>query len=251
MRKLCLAITFLLSLALSAAAQVKPNAAANNHSNPPKTSDPGPTATGTRTRYSQPTIPTSTPDAASQVGTTATPQWGNAPLSSTVINGTSSQLTETYRVGKGDILDIRLPGSMSTRSTLYTVSDTGMIDYPLASGPVQVAGLTTDAIAARLKATIRVIDAAPIMVKVRDFASHSANIIGFVQSPGSKILRREAVPLYVLLAEAAPLKEALSATVVRNGQNIAVLDLHNVAASNQLILHGDVVKVSDRAVSEK
>jgi protein involved in polysaccharide export with SLBB domain len=121
-----------------------------------------------------------------------------------------------------------------------------MIDYPMAIGPIQVSGLTTEAIAARLKANIRVIDASPITVKVRDFSSHSVNVIGFVQSPGAKVLRREAVPLYVLLAEAAPLKDAASATVVRNGQNVAVIDLHNVAASNQLILHGDVIKVSDR-----
>ncbi|HYE94497.1 MAG TPA: DUF748 domain-containing protein, partial [Terriglobales bacterium] len=40
--------------------------------------------------------------------------------------------TAIYRLGAGDILDIRLTGSMSREPTLYTVLSNGTIDYPLA-----------------------------------------------------------------------------------------------------------------------
>src|SRR6185503_7490529 len=56
------------------------------------------------------------------------------------------QLTEVYRVGVGDILDIRLPNSSNNRSTLFTVVDDGVIDLPLAGGVISVAGLTPDEI---------------------------------------------------------------------------------------------------------
>ena len=259
MKKLSLAITFVVGLAVSASAQVKPNLTANNHTNTPKTTAAVPAAISTRTRFTEPN-----PNVNNQVValSSTVQQWGNAPLATTaVVQPTVARatavtppltaLTQTYRVGVGDILDIQLPDSHSTGSTLYTISENGMIDYPLASGPVHVNGLTTDAIAARLKANIRVLDGPPVMVKVRDFASHSVNVIGFVQLPGSKILRREAVPLYVLLAEAMPLSEATSVTVVRSGRTLAQVDLKNVLNTNQLILPGDIIKVSDRAIGAK
>ena len=53
-------------------------------------------------------------------------------------------LTEIYRVGVGDVLDIRLLNSPTNRSTLFTVMPGGAIDLPMAGGAIKVAGLTTD-----------------------------------------------------------------------------------------------------------
>src|SRR5829696_8863879 len=52
-------------------------------------------------------------------------------------------LTEIYRVGVGDVLDIRLINSPTNRSTLFTVMPGGVIDLPIAGGAITVDGLTT------------------------------------------------------------------------------------------------------------
>jgi hypothetical protein len=51
-------------------------------------------------------------------------------------------LHQIYRVGIGDVLDVKLVDMPSARSTLFTVLDGGLLDYPLSSAPVRVAGLT-------------------------------------------------------------------------------------------------------------
>jgi protein involved in polysaccharide export with SLBB domain len=83
-----------------------------------------------------------------------------------------------------------------------------------------------------------------IKVKVRDYASHTAKVIGFVNLPGEKVLRREAVPLYAVLSEAMPLGDAVSVTIVRNGKELAAVNLADVNSTNQTVIDGDIIKVS-------
>ncbi|HJR09450.1 MAG TPA: polysaccharide biosynthesis/export family protein [Pyrinomonadaceae bacterium] len=158
--------------------------------------------------------------------------------------------TELYRVGVGDILDIRLAGGMAKDSTLYTVMSTGMLDYPLAGDPLNVVGMTTDDIGARLAAELRrrgVYDRAQFRIVVRDYASHTATVSGLVDQPGAKILRREAVPLYVVLSEANPRAEAGRAVIISRatGQSKTV-DLSDSVALNELISHGDIINITAR-----
>ena len=158
--------------------------------------------------------------------------------------------TALYRVGVGDILDIRLAGGMAKDSTLYTVMSTGMLDYPLAGDPLNVVGMTTDEIGARLSAELRrrgVYDRAQFRIVVRDYASHTATVSGLVDQPGAKILRREAVPLYVVLSEANPRAEAGRAVIISRatGQSKTV-DLSDSAALNELISHGDIINITSR-----
>jgi len=55
-------------------------------------------------------------------------------------------------------------------------------------------------------------------------------------------LRREAVPLYVVVADAQPAPEAARVTVVRNEQHqIYEIDLTQAADMDLLIRHGDVI----------
>ncbi|HYE66598.1 MAG TPA: tetratricopeptide repeat protein [Pyrinomonadaceae bacterium] len=154
-----------------------------------------------------------------------------------------------YRVGAGDVLDIRLLNSPTNRSTLYTVVGGGLIEYPLAGGPVQVAGLTTDEIAARLAAELKrrhVEENAEVIVSVREYASHTVIISGLVNYPGTKVLRREAVPLYVVLAEAQPRPEAGRALIMRSTGQSPVIDLTDPAGMSTLVYAGDVITVSAR-----
>lgn len=158
--------------------------------------------------------------------------------------------TELYRVGIGDIVDIRLAGGMSKDSTLYTVMSTGMLDYPLAGEPFNAVGLTTDEIGARLSAELRrraVYDRAQFRINVREYASHTATVSGLVDGPGAKVLRREAVPLYVVLSEANPRAEAGRAVIISRatGQSKTV-DLADSNALNELISHGDIINVQTR-----
>jgi hypothetical protein len=154
-------------------------------------------------------------------------------------------LAKVYRVGISDVLDIQLPDTPNTKSTLFTVLPGGLIEYPLAGEPLRVAGLTTTEIANQLRQKIKVLDRPTVNVTVRDYASHTVTIVGFVSAPGTKILRREVVPLYVLLAEAQPLAEATTATIKR-GQAEMIVDLKDNAATATLIAPGDTIKIYDR-----
>jgi len=162
-----------------------------------------------------------------------------------VSNRTSpANASEIYRVGVRDVLDIQLADNPNLNSTLFTVLEGGLLDYPFAGEPVVVAGLTTPEIATLLRRRIKVFDNPTVVVKVRDFASHTVNVSGFVAAPGAKMLRREAVPLYTVLAQSLVLPEAASATIIRQGRAPFVIDLKNPDVSATLIMAGDAIKVA-------
>jgi len=182
--------------------------------------------------------------------------WGNAPIIKAELNTSlnaspvtpepavsPSSLTRIYRVGVGDVLDIRLLNTPSRESTLFTVLAGGIVEYPLIDEPIKVVGLSTEEIGARLTGKIKVIDHPRVVVSVRDHSSHNVIVTGLVYNPGSKVLRQEAVPLYVVLAEAVARPGAAKATITRAGQTIAV-DLGDQAATSTLLLNGDLVTVS-------
>ncbi|MGA9995965.1 MAG: tetratricopeptide repeat protein [Pyrinomonadaceae bacterium] len=158
-------------------------------------------------------------------------------------------LVGIYRVGVGDILDIRLLNSTSNRSTLYTVMEGGIVDYTLAGGPVSVNELTTQEIEARLAAELkrRGVSADPhVVVSVRDFVSHTVIMSGLVSNPGIRILHREAVPLYVLIAESQPQMNAGRVAIMRATGQGPIIDLNDQSAMSALVRPGDVITVLAR-----
>lgn len=159
-----------------------------------------------------------------------------------------SALAGIYRIGVGDVLDIRLLNSRSPRSTLYSVLDGGLIDFPAAGGPIVVAGLTADEIQTIIVAELKrraVAEGNRVSVGVRQYASHSVSITGLVNSPGTKYLRREAVPLYVIMAESQALSDAGRVAIIRAGSEV-VLDLSEPSALNFMIKPGDLINVTTR-----
>lgn len=152
--------------------------------------------------------------------------------------------TQVYRVGPGDVLDIQLSNYPSRTSTLFTVLPDGLLEYPLAGNPIVVKGMTTVEIATLLQQRIKIFDNPKVKVDVRDYASHAVTIVGFVSAPGTKILRREAVPLYTVLAEALVRPEAARATITRLGAPPIVVDLKDSRLSAALIVPGDSIKVT-------
>ncbi|HEX3279825.1 MAG TPA: polysaccharide biosynthesis/export family protein, partial [Pyrinomonadaceae bacterium] len=99
-----------------------------------------------------------------------------------------SPLTDIYRVGAGDVLDIRLLNSAGNQSTLYSVIDGGLLDFPLAGAPIQVAGLTTQEIQARITSALKrlaVAEQSQVAVGVRQYGSHTVIVTGLAGSPGT------------------------------------------------------------------
>lgn len=151
--------------------------------------------------------------------------------------------SQVYRVGVRDVLDIQLSDNPGKTSTLFTVLEGGVLEYPFAGGPIPVAGLTTTEIAAQLRQRIKIFDNPAVTVNVRDYASHAVTVTGFVSAPGTKTLRREAVPLYAVLAEALVLPDAARATIARQGRAPILVDLKDVNLSATLVVPGDAIKV--------
>lgn len=151
--------------------------------------------------------------------------------------------SQVYRVGVRDVLDIQLSDTRDRSSTLFTVLEGGVLEYPFAGGPIPVAGLTTTEIATLLRQRIKIFDNPAVTVSVRDYASHAVTVNGFVAAPGTKTLRREAVPLYAILAEALVLPEAARATITRSGRTPIIVDLKDANLSATLVVPGDAIKV--------
>jgi protein involved in polysaccharide export with SLBB domain len=152
--------------------------------------------------------------------------------------------SQIYRIGVRDVLDIQLAGQSTRQSTLFTVIDGGFVEYPLAGGPLVVAGMTAAEVAASLRQRLKILDNPAVVVRVRDYASHTVTISGLVAAPGVKSLRREAVPLYTVLAEALMLPEAARATITRPGHAPILVDLKDSKLTSTLVLPGDAIKVS-------
>lgn len=156
-----------------------------------------------------------------------------------------------YRIGIGDVLDIRLLNAQDPRqNTLYSVVAGGVLDYPLLKDPLTVAGMTTDELAAQLVAEFRhrgLYDKPQVRVSVREYASHAVLVSGLVNDPGTKILRREAIPLYVIIAEAQPKTEAGRAVIISHSTGkVTNVDLNDAAGLNTLVQTGDVVTLTVR-----
>src|SRR6476661_6538626 len=201
--------------------------------------------------YSKGTSTNVISDSATTTATIAAPRIVNsgAASSSKPEVATDIALTEIYKVGVGDVLDIRLLNSPSNRSTLYSVVDGGMIDFPLAGGPIQVIGLTTKEIEARLTSDLKrlaVEERTQVTVGVRQYSSHTVVITGLVGNPGTKTLRREAVPLYVLLSEVQPRLDAGRVVIMRGGTATHVLDMSDPTVLNFTVQPGDVINLTVR-----
>src|SRR5688572_16382847 len=161
----------------------------------------------------------------------------------------SAQQTDIYRVGVGDVLDIRLLNSPNNSSTLFTVIASGVIDLPIAGGAIKVAGLTPEEIQTRIAEELKrraVSENAKVSVGVRQYASHSVTVTGLVVHPGTRFLRREEVPLYVILAESQLRNDSGRVVLMRASGSAQTLDLRDPATSNTRIQSGDVITVTSR-----
>jgi protein involved in polysaccharide export with SLBB domain len=169
--------------------------------------------------------------------------------STTTAKSAEPLLTEIYRVGVGDVLDIRLINSPTNRSTLFTVMPGGAIDLPIAGGAITVSGLTTEEIQAQIATELKrraVEDKAQVSVGVRQYVSHAVMVTGLVVQPGTRYLRREAVPLYAVLAESQLRNDAGRVMIMRAGTDGETLELADPRTLNVTVQPGDVITVSHK-----
>ncbi|HSE18062.1 MAG TPA: tetratricopeptide repeat protein [Pyrinomonadaceae bacterium] len=154
-------------------------------------------------------------------------------------------LTKIYRVGPNDVLDIRINDNTSPQSTLFTITASGLLEHPMLTEPMPAGGLTTDEISSLFESELKrraLLENPKVSVGVRDYASHTILVSGLVKDSGTKILRREAIPLYVVVADAQPLPEAARATVLRNESNQTFeVELAESSEMNLLVRPGDVI----------
>lgn len=152
--------------------------------------------------------------------------------------------TEIYKIGVGDILFVSLQNAPARDSTYFTVLNDGTIDYPLAGELVSVSGLTTDEIEDLLREKITLYENPQISVRVRDYASHRITVLGLVEKPGEKFLQREAIPLFVIKAEAIVQPNADQVTIRRADSTTHTLSLKDSKTDETLIMAGDIVEFS-------
>jgi len=175
-----------------------------------------------------------------------------APVLTTAsVNDTT--LTGIYRAGIGDVLDVRLDVGPDVRlgepaaraSTLFTITPSGLLEHPSLTAPLPVTGLTVEEISARFEDELKrrgVANKPKVSVGVQDYVSHAILVSGLAKEPGTKILKREAIPLYVVVADAQPLPDAAKVTLVRNKSNeVYTIDLAEPAEMSLLVHPGDVI----------
>ena len=164
-------------------------------------------------------------------------------------SASAQELTEIYRVGAGDVLDIRLLNAANRNSTLFIVDGGGVIDLPVVGGSISVAGLTTEEIQKRIAAELKrraVEENAKVSVGVRQYLSHSVTVTGLVVHPGIRFLRRERVPLYVVLAESQLRNDGARVVIMRAGSPGEPHDLSDPATLNLTVQSGDVITITNR-----
>ena len=158
--------------------------------------------------------------------------------------------TEIYKVGNSDVLFISLQNAPSKESNYFTILNDGRIDYPLAGEMVSVVGLTTDQIEDLLKEKVKLYENPQISVKVREHNSHNFTVLGLVEKPGEKSLLREAMPLYVVRAEAVVQSKANRVTIKRKDSDTQSVDLKDPKYGEVLVYPGDIVEFTfDDAVA--
>ena len=161
--------------------------------------------------------------------------------STTTASSDQPNPTAIYKIGAGDVLDVRVNGAKAG-SNLFTISPTGLLDHPSLTEPLPVVGLTVEEVTSRFEARMkrRALDDPKVSIGINDYASHTILVSGLVKESGTKVLRREALPLYVVIADAQPLPEASRLTLVRNNsqETISLVDTDRL---NVLVFPGDVI----------
>ncbi len=156
--------------------------------------------------------------------------------------------TETYKVGIKDVLLISFKSDKLQNTSYVTVLEDGTIDYPLAGGSVNVENATLEQIQDFLREKVIIKDKEKesdnfeLNVKVRDAASHNVKVVGLVEKSGDKTIQRDAVPLFVIKAEAIVDVRATQVVIRRADGKVEKFDLKDINTDDTLVYPNDIIE---------
>lgn len=166
-------------------------------------------------------------------------------------NAVAISPTDIYKVGVGDVLIIRIQNAPSKETSYFTVLKDGSIDYPLAGEMVQVAGMTTDDIEDALKEKIKLYENPQVSVKIREHNSHAFRVLGLVEKPGEKLMQREAIPMFMVRADAIVQEKASRVVIRKISGEPQIYDLKDAKTDDVLVYPGDILDFSVGEVAVK
>ncbi|MGH9914483.1 MAG: polysaccharide biosynthesis/export family protein, partial [Pyrinomonadaceae bacterium] len=139
------------------------------------------------------------------------------------VNKTPSNTDDRYRVGAGDVLEVRVFDHPELSRETVRVDQSGFIRVPLVEGDLQAACLTESEIADTITGHLaKYIREPHVDVFVHEFQSRPVAVIGSVNSPGRFVLQRR-VRLLELLTFAGGTKQEAGQTlmIVRSERTVA------------------------------
>jgi polysaccharide export outer membrane protein len=154
---------------------------------------------------------------------------------------TFSEITQVYKIGAGDTLQIVLANAPNA-SGYYSVQADGTIDFPLAGNAPRVEGLTSGQIEQFLSSRIKLYRDPQVQVKVREFGSHKINVAGLVERNGERFLQREAVPLFTIKADVGVKPEASTVLIRRSSGSAETYKIGDLRTDDILVAPGDIVE---------
>lgn len=151
-------------------------------------------------------------------------------------------LTETYKIGIGDVLFVNLKNAPKAAG-YYTVRGDGTIDFPLAGESPLVLEKTVEQIENSLADAVTLYANPQIEVKIREYGSHKINVSGMAERVGERSLQREAMPLFAIRAEALVSSSATKVFIRRSAvSQIETYDLRDEKTGDVLIYPGNTLE---------
>ncbi|MGB7201441.1 MAG: polysaccharide biosynthesis/export family protein [Pyrinomonadaceae bacterium] len=165
-----------------------------------------------------------------------------APKTARNIVAASTPLTETYKIGVGDVLFINLKNAPRAAG-YYTVRRDGTIDFPLAGEGPSVVEKTVEQVEEVLAAAITLYSNPLIEVKVREYVSHKITVSGMAERVGETSLQREAIPLFAIRADAL-VSSAATKVNIRRGDlaKVETYDLSDEKTGDVPVYPGNSVE---------
>jgi len=160
--------------------------------------------------YSQSVAP-----AGSVQGSSASPT--SSPTSSPTLSPTSSpgqldisdQVAGRYRIGPGDVLDIKVFNKPQFSREGVKVDQRGMVRMPLVKEEIKAACRTEDELAAEITTQLKEYVRAPeVIVQIKEYLSEPVAVIGAVRVPSRFLLQRRVRLLELLTFVSGPTDNA-------------------------------------------
>lgn len=151
----------------------------------------------------------------------------NASVASTVSPNGATRVNEPYRIGTGDVLDIRV-FPRTQLSIVTRVNDKGMVSLPMLEGEIMAACKTETELASEIATLYKKYQRNPsVTIFISEYNAIPIAVVGAVEKPGQFLLKRRMRLLDMISAAGGPRKEAGSRVVVAHTGNFSICEQTN------------------------